>query len=515
MSTDANPTPGGGQKSTLMIAMPIMSFLGAFMGVIFGITFFSQYTGCQKPTGDDKEKPGTPGTAGGQPPLVFFSSARMWDPPSLDPRWENLPLLAPSRDPAKAENPFAFSMQDRTFQGFYEPGPQVRRAQFWFENRNPHPVTLQLKGVNCGSCSGGRAAAIPPAVVRDHLHRTALAALPVGPFNPFGVGLAATGGDLARLDWTAHTFRDTPDATYHIPAAPVPADKWAPQWGILELTFVVGENPKVPLTSSFASKVDGTEQAGIHDFAIVFTPSQACEVSRPAIDLGRLDRLSDDREVEFLVYSATRGPGSEFGDLAVPACVVQPAGPFVEVTRTDRLSDAELVDVARDAARQGKLTKVQAAYRVRVAVRPKVGDARLDIGRMTRTIFLTAGASTHAVTLTAMVRGAVSLAGGKTEIELPAFKGRLGLVAPPVALVTEAAGMELAVVEDECKPRHFEYKLVKKDDRGGQSYYDLHITVPPNRQFGALDGNAIVVIEVKGPNPQRIRIPVKGFGEQG
>ena len=510
MSTDANPTPGGGLKSTLKIAVPIL----LLMGVIFGVTLFSQYA--PKPDDDTKDKPGAVGAGGGQPPLVFFSSVRMWDPPSLDPRWEEgLPLLAPSRDPAKAENPFAYSMQDRTFQGFYEPGPQVRHAQFWFENRNPHPVTLQLKGVNCGSCSGGRAAAIPPAVVRDHLHRTALAALPVGPFNPFGIGLAATGGDLARLDWTAHKFRDTPDATYHVPAAPAPADKWAPQWGILELTFVVGESPKVPLTASFASKVDGTEQAGIHDFAIFYTPSQACEVSPPAIDLGRLDRLSGDREVEFLVYSATRGPDSEFGDLTEPACAVQPAGPFVEVAKPKRLSDAELVDVARDVARQGKFTKVQAAYRVRVAVRPKVGGARIDIGRMERTVFLTVGTSTHKVALTAMVRGAVALANDKTEIDLPTFKGRLGLVAPPVALVTEAAGMELAVVESECRPRFFEYKLVKKEDRGGQGYYDLHVTVPPNRQFGALDADAIVVIEVKGPNPQRIRIPVKGKGETG
>ncbi len=515
MSTDANPTPGGGLKSTLKIAVPVV----AFVAVIFGVTLLSQYT--PKSVDDEKKEGDQTKQHAGQPPLVFFSSERMWDPPSLDPEWQHLPLLAPSRDPSKAENPFAFSLQDRIFPGFYEPGgDQVRRAQFWFENRNPNRVTLQLKGVNCGSCSGGRLAAIPPAITRDYLHRVALAALPIGAFNPFGVGLGAPAGDLTKLDWTTHKFSESPNATYQVPAAPQPADKWAPQWGILELTFTVGENPKVPLRSEFATKVDGTEQVGAHEFKIYFAPSKACDVFPPSIPLPPLDRLSGDREESFLVYSATRGPGSEFGDLDRPAYVVQAPGggdpgKFVEVTKVERVPDAKLFEVVREVNPPGKFTKVQAAYRVTVAVRPKVGETRLDIGKMDRTIFLTVGKDTHSVSVSAMVRGAVGLADGKTDIELPTFKGRLGLVASPVSLVTEATGMELAVVEAECKPRGFKYELVKKEDRGGQGYYDLLVTIPPKQQFGAIPPDAIVVIEVKGPNPQRIRIPLRGKGEQG
>ena len=516
MSTDADPKPAGGLKSTLKVALPIV----VFVGVIFGVTLLSQYT--RTPDDDTKGKADTGGTSTGQPPLVFFSSVRTWDPPSLDPNYQHIPLLAPSRDPSKAENPFGFSLQDRLFQGFYETGPQVRRAQFWFENRNPNGVTMQLKGVSCSACSGGRVAAIPTDVTRGLLHRAALAALPIGPINPFGVGLAAPAADLTKLDWTSHKFSETPDATYKVPAAASPADKWAPQWGILELTFSVGENPKVPLIANFATKVDGTEQTGNHDFAIAFAPSKACEVSRASIDVGLLDQLSGDREFTFLVYSATRGPGSEFGDLDLPACTIQMPGSvadpikFVEVTKTERLTAAELYDVARDAANQGKFTKVQAAYRLTVTVRPKVGEARLDIGKMDRTVFVTAGGSTHPVAVTAMVRGPVWVAGDRTGIELPTFKARLGLIAAPVSLVTETTGMELAVVADECKPRgKFKYELVKKEDRGGQGYYDLLITVPPGAQYGAIASDAIVVIEVKGPNPRRIRIPLKGVGEQG
>lgn len=518
MSQDANATPPGGQKSTLMVAIPIMAFMGAFMGVIFGVTLASQYTGCQKRTESEKDKPGTSVGNPNEPPLVFHNSTRSWDPPSLAPEWRDMPLIAPSRDPDKTLLPFSYSAQDRIFQFFYESGPQERRTAFWFENRNPKPVTLQLKGLGCSACSGARLASIPPEVTRAYLQRSALAALPIGAFNPFGVGLADPAADFAHLDWTAYKFSEDRNATYKVRAGPEAPDKWTAQWGILEFTFTVNTSPKIPLWTEFATQVDGTEQIGGHRFEIYFAPSEAFALSQTTLDIGEINPLTPDREYTFLVYSATRGPGSEFNDLDTPACVVQAppgidVGKFVEVTKVDRLPNSELLGVAESATKQGKFMKVLSAYRVTVAVRPKVGDARLDIGLMERTVFLTVGGvKPQAVQVTAMVKGSVWLASGKTDVEL-SFKGKEGLTRYPVELVTEAAGTELAVVEAECLPRFVKYELVKQPDRGGRGYYELKITVPPGRVFGAIDANSIVVIEVKGPNPQRIRIPIKGKGE--
>ncbi|VTR96068.1 unnamed protein product [Gemmata massiliana] len=518
MSQDVNNSAtnrsSGGLKSTLRVAVPIV----ALMLVIFGVTLFSQYT--QKPQEKDEDGPGSKSSSG-TPPLVFFNSTRMWDPPNLSwPGYANLPLLAPSYDPSK-ENKFDFSPQDRVFAGFFEPDKEkTRSAAFWFENRNAKPVTMQLKGVSCTACSGGRLAAIPPDVTRAYLQRTALAALPIGTFNAFGVGLADPAADFSKLEWTKHKFSEHPDATYKIPAAPATPDKWAPQWGIMELLFSVAENPKVPLQASFATGIDGTQQMGGHEFSIFFGPAEPFAVSRSAIEVGEVNQLTGDREYKFLVYSATRGRNSEFGDLAPPKCEVQaPAGidpgKFVEVTSVERLPDSDLQAVAEEVAKGGKFSRVQSAYRVTVAMRPKIGESRLDIGLMERTIHITAGgAKPQSVKVTATVRGAVWLATGKTDVTVPTFKGRAGTVHTET-LVAETAGTELVLVEDQCLPRFVKYALTKKEDRGGQGYYELKLEIPPGRQYGAIDSNAIVVIEVKGPKPQRIRIPIKGSGEQG
>ncbi|MBP3955880.1 hypothetical protein J8F10_11345 [Gemmata sp. G18] len=519
MSQDVNSSAtngsAGGLKSTLKVVVPIV----ALMGVIFGVTFFAQYT--QKPVEKEEEVGGAKSASSG-PPLVFFNNSRMWDPPNLSvPGYQKYPLLAPSRDPSK-EDKFLFSVQDRVFAGFFEPDKEkTRSAAFWFENRNPNTVTMQLKGVSCSACSGGRLASIPPEVTRAYLQRTALAALPIGTFNAFGVGLADPAADFSKLDWTKHKFSETPDATYKVAAAPATPDKWAPQWGIMELTFSVAEKPNVPLRATFATQVDGApQQVGSHEFSIYFAAAEPCAVSRPLIEMGEVNQLTGDREYTFLLFSATRGPESEFGDLDTPKCEVQAPpgtapGQFVEVTKIERLPNSDLLSVEEEVARGGRFSKVQAAYRVTVAVRPKIGDARLDIGLMERTIYITAGgAKPQSVKITATVRGSVWLATGKTDVTIPTFKGRAGTVHTET-LVTETTGMELALVEDECKPRFIKYELVKKEDRGGQGYYELKTTVPPGRQYGAIDNNAIVVVEVKGPKPQRIRIPVKGSGEQG
>ncbi|MDY3552650.1 hypothetical protein R5W24_001736 [Gemmata sp. JC717] len=521
MSSGATPPPAsGGLKSALKVAVPLV----ALMAVIFGATLFSMYT----PKPQEETKSGGDGAAASnsEPPLRFFNSERTWDPPSSELKYRHLPNLAPSA--IKGDD---YSLQDRVFAGFYEPSSEtLRRAAFWFENRNPNPVLLQLKGISCTACSGGRLAAIPPEVTKTYLQRTALASLPIGTFNAFGVGLLEPAVEFDKLEWTTHKYRDDPNATYKVPAAPANPDKWTAQWGILELTFTVSKDPKVPLSAQFATKVEGTNQVGAHLFGIMFAASEACAVSRSTIDVGEINQLTGDREYTFVLYSATRGPKSEFDDLLPPVCTVQAtpgtdAGPFVAVTKVVRVPDADLFEVVQETAKAGQLTKVKAAYRVTVAVRPQVNGARIPLGALDRTIYISSGSATAAVKVNAMVKGAVWLANGKTEIEVPTFKGRMGTVHVP-ELVTESTAVELTVVEDESRPRGFKYQLTPKADRGGQGYYDLRITIPPSAQFGAFR-DAVVVLEAKpkkpagaspdatAPQGQRIRIPVRGFGEQG
>ncbi|MBY0461347.1 MAG: hypothetical protein K2V38_28860 [Gemmataceae bacterium] len=524
------PTPnaagtGGGLTSVLKIAVPV----AALVGVIFGVTLLSQYTTKKKPEDDDVGGSGKPSAVA---PLVFFSNTRAWDPPSLEPQYRHLQLLAPSRDPSK-EDPYSFNVQDRVFQGFYEPSndpTKTRRTGFWFENRHASPVTVQLRGVSCSACSGGRLAAIPMDVQEQYMQHTALAALPVGAFNPFGVGLAGPAARFEKLDWQTAKFSENPNATFKVPATPASPSKWAPtQWGILELTFSVSDNPKVPLQAAFATRVDGTEIVGGQDFSIFFSAAQACAVSKADLNFGKLEQVSGDREETILLYSATRGPNSEFGDLrgegdrpdgwvkwGVSAPGGGEAGKFVEVTRIDRVPESELLNVAQELSKQGKAVRVQAAYRVTVALRPRVGEAQIDIGQFERTLTLTAGSTQATVKLSATVSGVVWLADGKSEVDLKSFPA-LRDSAHVFPLVTQSSAIKLRVVEEECKPhptkKKLLYKLEPKPNNGGQGAYDLVVTSLANKNLASLDADATVVLEVEGTR-QQIRLPVKGIGDR-
>lgn len=505
------PKPAGGAKSALKIAVPLV----VLVAVVFGLTYITQYN-----TPEKEEKIGpTPTGLSGEPPLRFFTSARRWDPPLLAaPGYRHFPLLAPSAVAPEPDQAFAFSLQDRLFQGVFEQSQHQRATQFWFENRNPAAVTMQLKYVSCGSCTGGRVAAIPPEVARSILQHSAVASLPVGVFNPFGVALTQPIGALTSpgtLAWTDHGF-DAPDkstVTYRVPAAPTVADKWAPQWGILELKFKVTAQPggeAKPLEVALATHVEGTTQQDLNQFRITFEVAKPFAVSRPLIDAGRIDALAKERKFDLLIYSATRGPGSEFGDLEPPVGALDTPDPvkFIEVVKVERVPEGELNDVAEQiAAELKRLTRVRAAYRVTVAFRPVVGDVKLDIGRFERAVSFATGGEVAQLTLKALVSGPVRLDSGAAEFELATFNGGKGTV-QSVDLTTDAAAIDLTVVKAECTPPGFGFDLEKQPARGDRGYYKLKVTVPPGQVFGATKG--VVVLEVKGPNPQRMRIPFKG-----
>lgn len=510
MSTGPEPKPPGGAKSALKVAVPLV----ALVAIVFGLTYITQYT----PQKEGDKPDGAQVVSSGELPLRFFNSVRHWDPPLLSaPGYRHLPLLAPSATAQEGDQAFAFSLQDRTFQGVYEQSSQHQRAtQFWFENRNPNPVVMQLKHVSCGSCTGGRVAAIPPDATRSLFQHTALAALPVGSFNPFGVALTQPLAAMAApgaLQWTDHTFdKDMAQVTYRVPAAPANPDKWAAQWGILELKFKVSEkDTSKTLDVAFATQVENSPgQQDTNQFRITFENARGFALSQSALDAGKVDALSGERKFVLLVYSATRGPGSEFGDLAPPVGAIDGDEPvkFVEVVKVDRVPESELADVAEQlATEQKRLTRVRAAYRVTVAFRPRVGDARLDIGKFERVISFASGDAVAAATVKATVAGPVRLDSGSGEFDLATFNGGKGTT-QAIDLTTDAAGIELVVVREACEPKNFEFVLEKQPPRGDRGHYKLKVTVPGGQVFGATKGT--VVLDVKGPNPQRMRIPFRG-----
>src|SRR5579872_4187685 len=167
MSDIANTPPGNtpqqspapvAKSSPLKVLIPIVML----MAVIFGVTFFAQYTP-NKPDDDSNSDRGK--RTAKITPLTFGNSIRRWDPVlKVDPS----------------------NFQDWIFPGFYEMGT-THRAAFWLENKNSAPVNMKLAGTNC---VGVRVAAFPPDATDQLLLYAAISGIPQGLVSALPMGIA-------------------------------------------------------------------------------------------------------------------------------------------------------------------------------------------------------------------------------------------------------------------------------------------------------------------------------------
>jgi len=472
-------------NSTLKIAVP----LALLIAVVFAVTFFSVTIPPDATKMDDDAPADGTGEAR---PLRFFSNIRRWDPTSG-------------------------SLADQVFEGVYETDTKGHFAHFWFENRNAAPVTIKLRGVSCSSCSGGEVAAIPPETTRALLQMAAVAALPQGLLSGLPTGMA---GPAAALDaprptlaWQKHRFDETREQiTYAVPAA-ANADGWSPQWAVLRLSFDVKSGGKPPLRAAFVSEVQGTTQVGVDEFAIFYEPADPFELDKDAIDVGELTDGTPTQTHDLIVLSSTRPALADLGvRVMVPTGAPGAPGPFVTAGTPTRLADADADRLAAALAAKAKRpVRVASAYRIPITIKPKDGAAWADIGRLERDVWVSVGSvgTPKKMTVTGMVRGPVALSDGK-EINVGRFRYADG-VTQTFSVTTERPGIELAVVPGECRPDYLEVTLTKEPDRGDRGYYKGTVTVPKQRHQGEMR-DAVVTLEVKGPTPQRFRIPVRGQG---
>jgi len=478
-------------KSMLKIIVPLV----ALVVLVFGVTLLFIYT----PPGDEKDNGQGPKGGAGEP-LTFFTSTRMLDP---RPIWG---VYVDAREP---------TVQDHFFPGYFEKNDKTQTA-FWFENRNDRPVTVQLKAVSCSSCSGGSLAPVPPEAVRTLLQSLAVSGLPQGLVSPLPMGMAAGAwaDTVGRLQWQSHKFATT-DWTFTVPAAP--KDPWSPtQLGILSLDFDTGG--KHMLEAIFVSQVQGTNQIADAHIRIVFDVVNPFELAPAALTVGDLTDKSPPLTREFIVYSSTREAGTGDRQLPPPVCSVRmpggagEPGKLVAVEPPVRVPEAELPGLAAQASAQGKPVRVTAAYRVPVRITPEAGGDRLDIGLLEREVWVTVpvpNAAERSVKIQGRVTGAVGLRDAK-EIAFGPFRGKEGATKKEV-VYTDRPETELEVVADQCRPDFLQVELTRLPPGPDRGYYEIKVTIPPQRQFGTID-RGVVVLQIKGPRPQRVRIPVTGTG---
>lgn len=465
-------------KSSLKILIP----LSLMTAVVFAITYFSQVVPPPEvPKGDE-------GEVEGPAPLKFFTAARMWDPTSS-------------------------SLADRIFPGYFESGEEVYTTSFWFANQYPKPVDLQLKGVSCTACSGGAVAAIPPEALRGLLQADAVSMLPFGPLagSP-DFRMASAVNLIAGLQWEDHKFARPELARYSVPGAPN-SDGWSPQWGILTLKFKVNQGSRPPLTAFFVSKVRDMDRVGGDRFDIRFIPSEPFVVDRLGIDAGELTEQSAPQTYDLLVFSNTR-THEELAGLTVrvqmPLGEPGDPGPFVTASPLTPVPENELEDIAKSlATKEAPFVRVKSAYRFRVTIQVTADSQRADIGRLDRVIYVTQGNVVKSVIVKANVNGPIALVNG-TQMQLGSFPSPRGTI-ESFTIETEQSGVELSLVRDETRPEYMQVDLEKQPNVSGRGSYKVKITIPANKQAGDIS-HGVVVLDVKGPSPRRVRIPVKGYG---
>ena len=252
--------------------------VGLLAGVVFGLTFISQYT-----AGTDSPKPGAgggPDGAVGGPPLSFSTTRMVYDPASEE-------------------------LAHRQFGGFYEVSPVEVPASFWFQNPHPVPVTVTVRGRSCSSCTSARVAVVPADAVAAVQSRAAAdLAVGAGAFPGLAAGLtAAAAVSDQTLKWQTLDFT-TPDVGVEIPAAAAP-DR--PTWGILQLRVVVsGIGPK-QLSAAVGMQI-GTKPGVVQGFAVTVVGMFPFEVDPVKISLGDLPDGMAPRKFDLTCWSATRTP---------------------------------------------------------------------------------------------------------------------------------------------------------------------------------------------------------------
>jgi hypothetical protein len=500
-----NPAMGAARKSASSSPLKVLLPMVMLVAVVFGVTFFAQYA--PRENKDDDRGGSRKGTAKSDP-LRFASGDRRWEPDLVtDPIKSNLP--------------------NWIFPGFYEVGAR-NHASFWLENRNPTPISFKLAGAsftNGSNFRGGKLAAIPPDVTDQLIMTSIISGFPQGLVSALPLNVAGISPKLApdRLNWQEFEYSERSVVEYKVPAAPAANQFFSYQWGILDLQFEVSTPGPKGLRVSYAVKKEGDDAVEGANLLIVLEAVDPFEVATRQISIGEWKDSSDPGTFDFYVFSSTRGPKkaglANREDLVPPTAEVkmpggggQP-GPFITVSKPERVPDSELNKVFEEVnASLKKPTRIEAAYRYTVTVRPIVGDERADIGPFERDVVLDIpGLSARkSIRFKGMVRGSAWLDNDRTDIDLPSYRDANG-IEQTIRIITENRNAEMELLRSECGPKFLDLQLNKLPAAADRGYYELKVRVPKNSQTGSWNGS--IVLQLKGAARQRIVIPIRGSGK--
>ncbi len=456
--------------------------VGLVMLVIFGATVISQFT--STPKNPDE---GGPGDAPVQP-LRLSTLDRKYDPFSDDPA-------------------------ERFFQAYHEPDSNnPAKATYWFQNVNPTPVRVTIRGVSCGSCSFFSVRAMPAKDVNECATLTAAGLFPATAFPLPNVLTAVGFAKLNPNDPGVVLDVNNREIAAEIPAA----GPDGPAWGYFVLGVKINtEGPISPKSVDLGlqtPKMPGPAAVRLTTYLVGAKPF---EVTPPVLKFGLLPEGTADRKLEFAYWSSIR-PQTDFPP---PATSVTSHEAFLSVGTPVPMTAAErqqLSDELTLTDPNKRPIPVTGGYRVPVTLKRKVPGAtppEPDIGPLETAVGVSGppGSKADRVTVRATVTGLVTLGDGLAEAKLGDYNGQFG-TSKEFKLYSDRTDLDLEVVTAESHPKFLDATLSAPTAEPGRRAWTLKIAVPAELGFGTLPPDAVVVLRSKGPTPQRVRIPVQGNG---
>jgi len=470
--------------------LKLVVLLAVLAGVIFGLTFLATNGPTVDPDSKTVPKPGD----SKEKLLVFRTGVLRWNP----------------GDPSDPAN--------RSFPGYFEAG-ETHAGRFWFYNPHPFPVTLQLARVSCSACSEGAVAILPQDLQQQLAGDYSLGALPFGLFPvsalASALGEAQFQSRLAALPWVRKKFKDDPQASYEIPAAP----PGGAQWSLLELRFTARPPAETrTLEADFVARTPSDpDRIESFQFKIYFVVSPPFEVvpedSNPAgIDAGEITEQSGPRKFKVLIFSWTRDETRlppPIVDVRDVTHSLKGENDLVTVSKPEPLTLAERIRLSRERG------PVLAGYHVTVTVAPKPGDS-LDIGPIDRLVAVTPIAGKEgdekSISVKATMAGGVRLANSGVKegvMDLGQFPTKQG-VTRSFTLNSDSPEIELEWDEAQTVPSELKVKVEKKPSEADRGVFLATVTAPANRLFGSLGKESVIAFKIKGEKPRRVRFPITG-----
>lgn len=477
-------------NSLTRIGLPILVVVGA----VFGITFVRMYS-----TDDPAPLPATPSLTPGKP---------LAKPPLT----MNLATAAPvTGKPEAWQVPLTY----------WNPEVEVGvpgHFEFWCQNPNPEPVNLRVYDANC-QCAEVELAAVPHDALREYAVGSALAGGPLG----FGAPLAALAHVQFNRRLTWEVLLETGSAEKEERTIPPTSPATGPQVALVRLGWQPKEGLGPKEISARLAATTGDRPPKIYEVRVRSITVPAFDVIRrtgpsefaPARELpvGDLRENSQVKQVVYLLSTTRRYPAYSVS--------MESTDPCVTWTDPAPASPAEVQAVTEYFSHPERHRRPLSIQRFEVAVRERTTTEaggkpelhQLDLGVLDRRLRVSAVAGgDFTVRINGRVLGDVRFLTGAADgqIELGDSFSTDQDRTVTVLLLAEKDNLGLRVAENETTPNYLKVRLDPLAQIDGRNQWRLRVTVPKGSLVGALPPGSAVVLQTVGPNPRRLRIPVRG-----